>query len=100
MQDHPSTNMDPNTTPIQGPGTCRLWVGTSGYSYSEWGDAGFYPPGTRANHMLPLYARTFPITELNYTWYQMPKAHTVDRMRRQVPPRIPVCRQVNPHLDP
>ena len=64
---------------------CRLWVGTSGYSYAEWVEAGFYTPGTKSGHMLPVYAQHFLITELNYTWYQMPKADTVERMRRQVP---------------
>ncbi|MCP4693165.1 MAG: DUF72 domain-containing protein [Desulfobacterales bacterium] len=67
---------------------CRLLVGTSGYSYAEWVDAGFYPPGSKPAKMLPFYARTFPITELNYTWYQMPKAAAVERMRRQVPPEF------------
>ena len=46
---------------------CRLRVGTSGYSYTEWINAGFYPPGTRSGQMLPLYAQTFPVTELNFT---------------------------------
>ncbi len=36
--------------------------------------------------MLPLYARTFPITELNFTWYQMPKAAAIERMRQLAPP--------------
>ncbi len=62
---------------------CRLWVGTSGYSYTEWTDAGFYPPGTKSGAMLPLYAQHFPITELNFTWYQMPRAHALERMHRQ-----------------
>jgi uncharacterized protein YecE (DUF72 family) len=61
-------------------------VGTSGYAYPEWVNGGFYPPGTRPGGMLALYARQFPVAELNYTWYQMPKAPAVDRMRRQVPP--------------
>ncbi len=65
--------------------TCRLWVGTSGYSYAEWTDAGFYPPGTKSGNMLPFYARNFPITELNFTWYQMPKAHALERMHQQAP---------------
>lgn len=65
---------------------CRLLVGTSGYSYTEWVEAGFYPPGTKSGHMLPLYARKFPITELNYTWYQMPRAEAVERQRRLAPP--------------
>jgi len=64
---------------------CRIRVGTSGYSYPEWIDAGIYPPGTRAADMLPLYARQFSAVELNYTWYQMPRAATIDRMREKVP---------------
>jgi uncharacterized protein YecE (DUF72 family) len=64
---------------------CRVRVGTSGYSYAEWTDAGFYPPGTKSGGMLPFYARTFSILELNYTWYQIPKAQAVERMRRQAP---------------
>jgi uncharacterized protein YecE (DUF72 family) len=65
---------------------CPIRVGTSGYSYAEWADAGFYPPGTKAGEMLPLYARQFGITELNFTWYQMPKAPAVERMCRLAPP--------------
>jgi uncharacterized protein YecE (DUF72 family) len=65
---------------------CRLWIGTSGYSYAEWVDAGFYPSGTKSGQMLPLYAQTFLITELNFTWYQMPKAAAIERMRQQAPP--------------
>jgi uncharacterized protein YecE (DUF72 family) len=64
---------------------CRLRVGTSGYSYAEWADAGFYPPGTKSGSMLSLYARNFPITELNFTWYQMPKAPVLERMHQQAP---------------
>jgi uncharacterized protein YecE (DUF72 family) len=67
------------------PNACALFVGTSGFSYTEWVEAGFYPSGTKSGNMLPLYARQFPITELNYTWYQMPRAEAVERQRRQVP---------------
>jgi uncharacterized protein YecE (DUF72 family) len=70
------------------PAACRLMVGTSGYSYTEWIQAGFYPPGTRSDQMLPLYAESFSITELNYTWYQMPKPPSVERMREKVPPNF------------
>jgi uncharacterized protein YecE (DUF72 family) len=67
---------------------CRLRVGTSGYSYAEWTEAGFYPPGMSAARMLPCYAGIFGITELNYTWYQMPKAESIERMRRLVGPEF------------
>jgi uncharacterized protein YecE (DUF72 family) len=62
-----------------------IYVGTSGYSYAEWAEAGFYPPGTKAGEMLAFYARHFGITELNYTWYQMPKAASVERMIHLAP---------------
>jgi uncharacterized protein YecE (DUF72 family) len=63
-----------------------ILVGTSGYSYAEWAEAGFYPPGTKAAHMLALYARQFAVTELNFTWYQMPKPQAIERMARLAPP--------------
>jgi uncharacterized protein YecE (DUF72 family) len=63
-----------------------LYVGTSGYSYTEWVTAGFYPPGTSPGRMLALYARHFSVTEINATAYQLPRAETLERRRRQVPP--------------
>jgi uncharacterized protein YecE (DUF72 family) len=65
---------------------CRLRIGTSGYSYSEWADAGFYPESTPPGRMLPVYARFFGIVELNYTWYQMPKSQALERLASQAPP--------------
>ncbi len=65
---------------------CRIHVGTSGYSYTEWVAAGFYPPGTSPGRMLALYARHFSMTEINATAYQLPRAETLERRRRQVPP--------------
>ena len=65
---------------------CRLLVGTSGYSYTEWTEAGFYPAGTSTSQMLSHYARSFTITELNFTWYQLPKAQSIDRMRQSAGP--------------
>jgi uncharacterized protein YecE (DUF72 family) len=35
--------------------------------------------------MLSAYARVFSTTELNYTWYTMPRAPAVERMLTQVP---------------
>jgi uncharacterized protein YecE (DUF72 family) len=74
--------------PLESVAISRVRVGTSGYSYPEWVDAGFYPAGTRSGRMLPLYAQQFSAAELNYTWYQMPKAAAIERMRRQVPPHF------------
>jgi uncharacterized protein YecE (DUF72 family) len=75
--------------------SCRLYVGTSGYAYREWTDAGFYPAGIKSVEMLSFYAQRFSAVELNYTWYQMPKAETVERRRRKVPPEFLFAAKVN-----
>jgi len=64
---------------------CPVLIGTSGYSYTEWVDSGFYPQGTRTPGMLSLYAEAFPIVELNYTWYQMIRAEAISRMIAKAP---------------
>lgn len=68
------------------PAVCPLHVGTSGYSYTEWIEAGIYPPGTQPGNTLPIYAQTFGIVELSYTWYQIPRADVLERTLDQVPP--------------
>ncbi len=70
--------------PIKTGTTCRLSIGTSGYSFPEWIEAGFYPPGTPEKDMLASYAQRFGAIELNYTWYQMPKAEALTRMLSRV----------------
>ena len=59
---------------------CELFIGTSGYSYPEWIDAGFYPEKTPSGRMLELYSHAFCAVELNYTWYQMARPEVMDRM--------------------
>jgi uncharacterized protein YecE (DUF72 family) len=84
--------------PAPGDGACRLLVGTGGHAFTEWVAAGFYPPDTRADRMLPLYARRFPATELNATWYRMPTAAAIDRQRRQAPPEFQFAAKLNRSL--
>ncbi len=59
---------------------CQVLVGTSGYSYAEWVKHGVYPPGTKTTEMLPEYARSFSIAELDSTFYQIPKGEAVVKM--------------------
>jgi uncharacterized protein YecE (DUF72 family) len=69
-----------------GSGSCLFFVGTSGYFYDEWLDAGIYPAGIKKAQMLPEYARLFPFVELNYTYYAMPRAEAIERQRLLTPP--------------
>ena len=57
----------------------RVLVGTSGYSYDDWVGP-FYPQGTARQDFLSLYAREFPVVELNFSYYQQPNRRTLDRM--------------------
>jgi uncharacterized protein YecE (DUF72 family) len=57
-----------------------IYIGTCGFSYPEWIDAGMYPIGTKSAQMLGLYRQMFPVVELNYTWYQMVRADSVERL--------------------
>ena len=60
-------------------------VGTSGYSFADWVGT-FYPADTRAQEMFRHYVRHFETTELNYTFYRMPAAKTLEAIERKSPP--------------
>lgn len=59
-------------------------AGASGYSFKEWkGD--FYPAKMKPEEMLPFYAARLPTVEINNTFYQMPKAATLENWAAQAP---------------
>jgi len=47
----------------------QLFVGTSGFSYSEWRGK-FYPRGLKPADMLAYYAQRLPTVEVNTTFYR------------------------------
>lgn len=55
----------------------HVWIGTSGYNYPEW-KGSFYPEKMKPADMLPFYAGAFDSVEINYTFYRMPNAKTID----------------------
>jgi uncharacterized protein YecE (DUF72 family) len=62
----------------------KCWIGTSGYSYSDW-VGGFYPPGTKGQGMLAYYCRQFPVVELNFSFYRTPSPVMLARMADATP---------------
>ena len=60
-------------------------IGTSGYSYDDWVGP-FYPPGLKKNDFLSFYAKQFGTTELNFSFYRMPNALTLERMAAKTRP--------------
>jgi len=58
---------------------CRIYIGTSGYSYKDW-IGPVYPPGTIGSEFLRLYAEEFSVVELNFSYYRMPEKKMLERM--------------------
>lgn len=64
-----------------------FWIGTSGYNYPEW-KGGFYPQKLPANQMLSYYAQRLSTVEINYTYYRMPNAKTLESWNVATPERF------------
>jgi uncharacterized protein YecE (DUF72 family) len=62
----------------------KVLIGTSGYSYNDWVGP-VYPQGTAKQDFLTLYSREFPIVELNFSYYQQPRAQALQRMVEATP---------------
>ena len=62
----------------------RLWIGTSGWSYESW-QGSFYPPTLPSQRYLGFYAQHFLTTELNSSFYHLPRLQTYQQWAKQVP---------------
>lgn len=62
----------------------RLFIGTSGWTYSSWKGA-FYPKDLPSRRYLEFYSREFDSTEVNYSFYHLPRPSTYDKWASQVP---------------
>ncbi|MBU0704761.1 MAG: DUF72 domain-containing protein, partial [Chloroflexi bacterium] len=59
-------------------------IGTSGFSYKDWVGP-VYPKGLPKPEWLPFYAHQFPTCELNFSYYRIPPARTLEQMAAKVP---------------
>ncbi len=62
-------------------------VGTCGFSYKDWVGP-VYPPRTKPAEMLTLYAKKFPVVEIDSTYYGVPAFETVEGWVRRTPERF------------
>jgi uncharacterized protein YecE (DUF72 family) len=65
----------------------QIWIGTSGYSYPDWVGP-FYPPGTTPGRMLSLYCQSFPLVELNFSFYRLPTPAMLAGLAARTPDRF------------
>lgn len=66
------------------PAPGRIRIGTSGWSYRHWVGP-FYPEGTSSADYLSYYAGRFAVTEVNNTFYSLPKPETFEEWRASTP---------------
>ncbi len=59
-------------------------IGTSGYSYEDWKGI-VYPNSLSKKGFLSHYARFFPITEINSTYYHLPSPGMFENILKKVP---------------
>ena len=62
----------------------KIWIGTSGYNYPEW-KGSFYPEKIKSADMLKFDAAAFDSVEINYTFYRMPNAKTIEHWAGDTP---------------
>jgi uncharacterized protein YecE (DUF72 family) len=62
----------------------RIWFGTSGFSYKEWRPS-FYPADLSDKGFLQYYATKLNSVEIDYTFYRMPSAKTIEAWKNATP---------------
>ncbi len=62
----------------------RILIGTSGWTYASWRGS-FYPADLPSRSYLQFYARRFITTEVNYSFYHLPRPATYEKWAAQVP---------------
>ncbi len=61
-----------------------IYLGTSGYSYSDWRGV-YYPPDLPRHKWLSFYSNEFRAVELNFTYYRMPTAKQLAELAARTP---------------
>lgn len=61
-----------------------IYLGTQGWGYKDWVGP-FYPPGTRSQDYLRIYARSFGAVELDTTFYGTPRPQAVQAWDQSTP---------------
>src|SRR5690349_16511651 len=61
-----------------------IWFGTSGFSYKEWRPL-FYPQDLSDKQFLQYYATQLNSVEIDYTFYRMPSAKTIEGWKNATP---------------
>jgi uncharacterized protein YecE (DUF72 family) len=75
----------------------KIHIGTSGWSYKHWKEI-FYPKGLKNTDWLPFYSQSFHCTEINSSFYRIPKKETVQHWVEKVPSDFFFCPKMSRYL--
>ena len=82
---------------LQMPERKKFYIGTSGWSYSHWKEV-FYPPKLKPTDYLGFYSKSFSITEINTSFYHLPKLQTVLNWVAKVPENFRFCPKLSRYI--
>ncbi len=77
--------------------TGKIHIGTSGWSYKNWPDF-FYPKDMKSADWLTFYATVFDATEINSSFYHLPREKTVLNWVSKVPKDFKLCPKISQYL--
>ncbi|GGM88597.1 hypothetical protein GCM10010967_21590 [Dyadobacter beijingensis] len=75
----------------------NIHIGTSGWSYKHWKGI-FYPADVKPAEYLTFYARHFPVSEINNSFYKLPTSETVAKWVGSVPDGFLFCPKMSRYL--
>jgi uncharacterized protein YecE (DUF72 family) len=75
----------------------KIHIGTSGWSYKDWKGL-FYPKALKSTDWLSYYSQTFRITEINSSFYHLPRKQTVEHWVQYTPDAFLFCPKMSRYL--
>lgn len=75
----------------------KVHIGTSGWSYKDWKGL-YYPENLKPTEWLTYYAKQFDITEINTSFYHLPKPQTAINWAAKVPAGFKFCPKISRYL--
>jgi len=75
----------------------NIHIGTSGWSYKHWRER-FYPKEVKAADYLLYYAKEFTVSEINTSFYHLPKPDTVQHWINTVNSRFRFCPKISRYI--
>src|SRR4051812_23915574 len=77
--------------------TGLVHIGTSGWSYKHWRGI-YYPEEMKPTDYLAFYAQSFQVSEINSSFYNLPKVATVEGWVKKVPKGFMFCPKMSRYL--